>query len=139
MLVGPAGPGVVIYGSAMPSSDSAIEKFRHSVPNVQVLFSECGIFQSVTALTSNPTRSRLLAPRENLNGIRGHGDNPNDPLLCAALIAFRFGGLRHGMVAIRPEWRLENALATDGTEVDELLRLYSFTRLKHTFAADRLE
>jgi anti-sigma B factor antagonist len=37
ILVGASRPGVVIYGSGMPSSDAAIEKFRHSVPNVQVL------------------------------------------------------------------------------------------------------
>jgi anti-sigma B factor antagonist len=37
ILVSATRPAVVIYGHGMPSSDSAIEKFRHSVPNVQVL------------------------------------------------------------------------------------------------------
>jgi hypothetical protein len=65
ILVGATRPGVVIYGHGMPSSDSAIEKIRHSVPNVQVLllpsdFSTAEASQACTELVDR-VRSVLTA------------------------------------------------------------------------------
>jgi len=67
ILVGATRPGVVIYGPGMPSSDSAIEKFRHSVPNVQVLllpsdFSTAEASQAGTELVDR-VRSALTTQR----------------------------------------------------------------------------
>jgi anti-anti-sigma factor len=64
-LVGATRPHIVIYGSGMQTSESAIEKFRQSVPNVQVLrlpsdFSTAEASQAGTELVDR-VRSVLAA------------------------------------------------------------------------------